>query len=102
MAATQSSTRSIQAPGELGVDTRVSFREAAMQELASLSDGGTLQVDLAGTRRVDSAGLSALMLIQRRAAERGQRVLLQHASEEFRYLLTLTELSDLFELDGAR
>ena len=100
MAVTQNTTRSIQAPDDLGLETRASFREAAMQELASLSDGGALYVDLGTTFRVDSAGLSALMLIQRSAAERGQRVILQHSSEEFRYLLALTELRDLFELES--
>ena len=100
MAVGPASARSIAAPSELGLDTRVSFREAAMAELDGLSDGGTLNVDLSGTERVDSAGLSALMLIQRRAADRGQRVVLQHPSDEFRYLLTLTQLTDLFELAG--
>lgn len=100
MAVTQHTARSITAPSELGLETRVSFREAAIAELEGLSDGGTLSVDLAGTERVDSAGLSALMLIQRRAAEHGQRVVLRHASDEFRYLLTLTQLTDLFELES--
>ena len=100
MAVTQQTTRSITAPSDLGLETRVSFREAAMAELEGLSDGGTLSVDLAGTERVDSAGLSALMLIQRRAAEHGQRVVLRHPSDEFRYLLTLTQLTDLFELES--
>jgi len=100
MATTQHTARSITAPSELGLETRVSFREAAIAELESLSDGGTLSVDLAGTERVDSAGLSALMLIQRRAAEHGQRILLCHPSDEFRYLLALTQLTDLFELES--
>ncbi len=98
MALTQDSTRSITAPSELGLDTRVSFREAAIALLDELSDGGALQVDLSGTTRVDSAGLSALMLIQRRAADRGQRVVLCNPSDEFRFLLALTQLTDLFEV----
>lgn len=100
MAVSQDSARSITAPSELGLETRVSFREAALAELRGLSEGGTLRVDLAGTARVDSAGLSALMLIQREAAEHGQRVVLRHPSEEFRYLLALTQLTDLFELES--
>lgn len=99
MSVSQKSARSISAPLELGLETRVSFREAAIAELDGLTDGGTLCVDLAGTERVDSAGLSTLMLIQRRAADRGQKVLLQHPSDEFRYLLTLTQLTDLFVLE---
>jgi len=100
MAITQQTARSITAPGELGLETRVSFREAAIAELDGLTDGGTLSVDLAGTHRVDSAGLSALMLIQRRAAEHGQRIRLRHPSDEIRYLLALTQLTDLFELES--
>ncbi len=58
-----------------------------------------LMVDLGGTNKVDSAGLSALMLIQRSAEGRRQRVVLKNPSEEIRYLLALTELTDLFVLE---
>lgn len=97
MAITQDSA-SITAPSELGLETRASFREAAVTLLEQLPEGGTLNVDLAATKRVDSAGLSALMLIQRRAADRSQRVVLWHPSDEFRFLLALTQLTDLFEV----
>ena len=58
-----------------------------------------LVIDLKGTQHVDSAGLGALMLVQRRAGERRQRVALRSASEELRFLLMLTKLEDLFELE---
>ncbi len=61
--------------------------------------GGRLVIDLSYTREIDSAGLGALMLIQRHASERRLAVALRHASEEIRFLLVLTKLSDLFELD---
>ena len=96
----QDSARSITAPSELGLETRASFREAAIAELEGLPDGGTLSVDLAGTERVDSAGLSALMLIQRRAADRGQRIVLQRPSDEFQFLLALTEIGGLFDIQS--
>jgi len=99
MAVIRDLDRAITAPPELGLQTRTAFREAAFHELAELTDGGTLRVDLSATRRVDSAGLSALWLIHRRATERMQRVVLCHAREELRYLLTLTELAPLFEQD---
>jgi ABC-type transporter Mla MlaB component len=51
---------------------------------------------------VDSAGLGALMLIQRRAAEKRQTVCLRGANEELRFLLVLTKLDDLFELEAGR
>jgi ABC-type transporter Mla MlaB component len=49
--------------------------------------------------RVESAGLSVLMLIQRQAADRSQRVVLRKPSEELRYLLALTLMTDLFEIE---
>jgi anti-anti-sigma factor len=91
--------RSISAPAELGLDTRTAFRDAALGELDGLAEGGTLAVDLAATRKVDSAGLSVLLVIQRRASDRHQRVVLRHPSEEIRFLLALTEIGDLFEVE---
>jgi ABC-type transporter Mla MlaB component len=102
MAVLGDTDRWITAPSELGHATRAAFREAAFAELLALSDGGTLRIDLTETRRVDSAGLSALLLIHRRAADRKQRVVLRHASEELRYLLALTQMAGLFELTGDR
>jgi ABC-type transporter Mla MlaB component len=98
MAATQAVPRRIVAPGELGLDTRIPFRESAIAELGAMPDGAVLAIDCSKTRRVDSAGLSALMLIHRHATDRGQRVALEGLSDEFRYLLALTRMDLLFEL----
>ena len=89
MSATQATARSITAPEELGLDTRLAFRQVATEALRALPDAATLILDLGGTRRVDSAGLSALMLVQRHAAERGQHIVLRRPSEELRFLLSL-------------
>jgi anti-anti-sigma regulatory factor len=51
---------------------------------------------------VDSAGLGALMLVQRRAAERKQVVVLRNVNEELRFLLVLTKLDDLFQLESGQ
>jgi anti-anti-sigma factor len=102
MSATQETARSVTAPDALGLETRLEFRESVTRELDAMPDGGTLTVDLAATTRVDSAGLSALMLIQRHAADRGQRVVLRNPSEELRFLLALTLMTDLFEISSAR
>jgi len=89
------------APETLGLDTRVEIRKAAIRLLEEMPEGaGRLVIDLARTRQVDSAGLGALMLIQRRAAERRQVVVLRGASEEIRFLLMLTKLDDLFQLES--
>ena len=94
--------RVMAAPEMLGLDTRVEIRKAAVKLLEEMPEGvGRLVIDLAGTRQVDSAGLGALMLIQRRAAERRQVVVLRNASEEIRFLLVLTKLDDLFQLESA-
>ena len=93
----------ITAPEHLGLDSRNDFRKAAVSLLEQLPEGdGRLVIDLGPTRRVDSAGLGALMLIQRRAAERRQAVVLRNTSDELRYLLVLTKLDDLFEIEGLR
>ena len=92
--------RGLTAPERLGLDTRVEIRKAATQLLEAMPEGsGRLVIDLAQTREIDSAGLGALMLIQRRAAERRQAVALRHPSEEIRFLLVLTKLADLFEIE---
>lgn len=102
MSATQETARSVTAPEALGLDTRLAFRESVTRELDSLPEGGVLTVDLSRTTRVDSAGLSALMLIQRHAADRSQRVVLRDPSEELRFLLALTLMTDLFEILPSR
>jgi len=103
MSTTHVVARTLAAPGELGLDTRVEFRRAATALLEQLPEGtGRLVIDLGGTRRVDSAGLGALMLVQRRAAERRQSVVLRGANDEVRFLLVLTKLDDLFLLEDGR
>jgi anti-anti-sigma factor len=94
--------RGMAAPEILGLDTRVEIRKAGIKLLEEMPEGvGRLVIDLARTRQVDSAGLGALMLIQRRAAERRQVVVLRNASEEIRFLLVLTKLDDLFQVESA-
>ena len=91
--------RRIEAPESLGLETRNDFREKATGLLEAMPEGlGRLVVDLGGTTRVDSAGLGALMLVQRHAMERRQVVALEHPSDEVRWLLVLTKLADLFEM----
>ena len=92
--------RGLSAPDTLGLESRVEIRKAAVQLLQDMPEGkGRLVIDLSRTRQVDSAGLGALMLIQRSAAERRQTVVLRNPSEEIRFLLVLTKLYDLFEIE---
>lgn len=95
--------RVLVAPEMLGVETRSAFRNAALAALNEMPEGaGRLIVDLTATSAVDSAGLSSLILVQRRAASRRQVVCLRHVGEELRFLLVLTKLEDLFEFDDSR
>jgi anti-anti-sigma factor len=92
--------RVLSAPDTLGLESRVEIRKAAIQLLESMPEGaGRLVIDLSRTRHVDSAGLGALMLIQRSAAERRQTVVLRSPSEEIHFLLVLTKLYDLFQIE---
>ena len=93
------SAPSMMAPDVLGLETRTAFRQAAVTLLESLPEGSRLSIDLSATHHVDSAGLGVLMLIQRRAAERGQTVVLQHPRDELRFLLNITKLDELFEME---
>jgi anti-anti-sigma factor len=92
--------RGLSAPDTLGLESRVAIRKAAIQLLEDMPEGtGRLVIDLSRTRHVDSAGLGALMLIQRSAAERRQTVVIRNPSEEILFLLVLTKLSDLFQIE---
>ncbi len=101
MSMTDTNERVVMAPEVLGLDSRGVFRDSAVDLLGQLPEkDGTLLIDFVGTRRIDSAGLGALMLVQRKAAERQQRVVLRHLRDEFRFLLVLTKLDDLFEIEA--
>jgi anti-anti-sigma regulatory factor len=101
MSVTETNARVARAPELLGLETRGEFRDGAVELLEQLPErDGVLIIDFAGTRRIDSAGLGALMLVQRKAAERNQRVMLRNLRDEFRFLLVLTKLDDLFEIEA--
>src|SRR5690606_42072452 len=78
MMATHTDARELSGPVNLGLETRVEFRQAAVDLMDTMTEpGGRLIIDLTGTRSVDSAGLGVLMLIQRHAAERRVTVILK-------------------------
>ena len=93
----------VRAPEVLDRDSRTAFRRAALAEVEAAfgaRPGGRLIVDLSATIRVDSAGLGALIMLQRRAAELRHTVCLRGASEELRFVLVLTRLDDRFEFES--
>ena len=102
MRSPQALERGLAAPETLGLETRVTIRQEAERLLEEMPDGvGRLVIDLTHTRAVDSAGLGALMLIQRLAAERRHAVVLRNPSEEIRFLLSNTKLYDLLVVDSS-
>ncbi|HET9064850.1 MAG TPA: STAS domain-containing protein [Gemmatimonadales bacterium] len=101
MAHASHALRVLSAPGDLGLATRGAFRDAANELLDELPEGsGELVIDLGPTRTVDSSGLGALIMIQRHATDRRQRIVLRGVGPELEYLLVLTKLDDLFEFEG--
>ena len=100
MRSPQELERGLAAPVTLGLETRVAIRQEAERLLEEMPDGsGRLVIDLTHTRAVDSAGLGALMLIQRLASERRVTVVLRNPAEEIRFLLSITKLYELFSLE---
>ena len=95
-----SEERVVVAPEELGLDSRTALRRDAVERLESMRKGaGRLVIDMSATRSIDSAGLGVLILIQRRAAEWRVPVFLRGLTEELHFLLALTKLEDLFEIE---
>ncbi len=95
----------VRAPVVLDRASRAAFRREALQMVESaLGPDGTgsdrVVVDLENTVKVDSAGLGALIVIRERASELRRTVCLRGVSEELRFLLVLTQMSDRFEFEG--
>lgn len=88
------------APTHLVADTRAEFRAAALEHLEHASRIGahTLVIDLAATTEIDASGLGILVLLQKRARERGMGTSLEHPSDELRRMLALTRLDYLFAI----
>ena len=87
------------APERVVSETRADFRSAALDRLGRASAAGVdaLVIDLTGTIELDASGLGILVLIQKRARERGLSAKLANAPERVRNLLKLTKLDFLFE-----
>jgi anti-anti-sigma regulatory factor len=87
------------APERLIASTRNEFRTAALTYLEQLSaNGGALVIDMHRTLEIDASGLGILVLVQKRAKERGLSTHLHQTPERVRNLLKLTMLDFLFEL----
>jgi anti-anti-sigma factor len=87
------------APEQIIAATRTEFRGLAIEFLESLpTDSQALVIDMTRTAELDASGLGILVLIQKRAKERGLSTRLRQTPERVRNLLKLTMLDFLFEL----
>lgn len=87
------------APERIIAATRGEFRTAVLTQLEQLGPtAGAITIDLSNTVELDASGLGILVLIQKRAKERGLSTRLRQTPERVRNLLTLTMLDFLFEL----
>lgn len=89
----------IDAPVRLVAETRVDFRAAAMEGLERSVEASAcyLRINMSGTESVDASGLGTLVVVQKRARERGLATLLVGTQPSVRSLLAATRLEPLFE-----
>jgi anti-anti-sigma factor len=99
IAAPEESVQPLVAPTRLTSDHRLEFRRAALELLEESARAGAaiVEVDLGATVEMDASGLGVLVLLQKRARERGLRTRLSHASRAITEMLQLTRLDALFE-----
>ena len=96
---TDKHTSVLVAPERIIAATRTEFRGVAIEFLGSLTtDSQALVIDMSRTVELDASGLGILVLIQKRAKERGLATRLRQTPERVRNLLKLTMLDFLFEL----
>lgn len=90
---------SLSAPERLIAETRVDFRSAVLEKLAQAgaTTAGSLTIDMTETRDIDASGLGILVLVQKRARERGIPIYLRNPQQQIRSLLAMTKLEGLFQ-----
>ena len=89
------------APSRLTVDQRLDFRRDALETLEKASRAGrdAVEIDLSVTIEIDASGLGVLVLLQKRARERGMNARLLNTPHGVRQMLDVTRLDALFEFD---
>lgn len=100
MLVTDSVETIISAPQRLIADCRVAFRAAALDAVEKAAKTGSpVIVDLARTTEIDSSGLGLLVLIEKRAREKGLATVLRRSGKEVRTMLAVTKLEMLFRIE---
>lgn len=88
----------LSAPVRLVAETRVDFRSAVLEKLSQAGESrGSLLIDMTETRDIDASGLGILVLVQKRARERGIPICLRNPQQQIRSLLAMTKLEGLFQ-----
>ena len=92
----------LRAPRRLVTETRAELRDAALKCLEDIVTQGcdTLVIDLSDVTDADIGGVGILVLLQKRAQERGVATRLVNAPVQVERLLALTQLDYLFEIEG--
>lgn len=99
MAPLAMSPPTLRAPSRLVTETRAELRDVALRCLEELVREGatTLTIDLSDVADVDIGGLGILVLIQKRARDRGVTTRLVNVPVQVERLLALTQLDNLFD-----
>jgi anti-sigma B factor antagonist len=63
-------------------------------ELATLDDTAAIVLDLRGLEFLDSTGLRAILLLDKRSTERGQAFALVRGSEQVQRLMSMTRVDE--------
>ena len=92
------------APTRLTSDVRLEFRRAALEALeTAVRNGATaVEIDLGPTVEIDASGLGVLILVQKRARERGLVTRLLHVPNVVDQVLQTTSLDSLFDIARTR
>ncbi len=87
------------APSRLTAEHRHEFRRTALEALerATIAGAVAVEIDLSLTTDIDASGLGVLVLLQKRARERGMSARLLNTPRAVRQMLHITRLDALFE-----
>lgn len=88
------------APSRLTAENRLEFRRGVLEvlEQAVRDGGGIVELDLRASTEIDASGLGVLILLQKRARERGIVVRLHNVPGTVEQLLDATRLGPLFDI----
>ena len=92
----------LRAPRRLVTETRAELRDAALRQLEELAAAGetTFTIDLTDVADADIGWVGILVLLQKRARDRGISTRLVHTPVQVERLLALTQLDYLFDLEN--